>query len=360
MITISLCMIVKNEEEVLWNCLNSAKDVVDEIIIVDTGSTDKTKAIAREFTDKIYDFEWIDDFATARNESFRYATMNYILWLDADDVLLPEDQKKLLELKKKLTPSIDSITMIYHYGFDDFGNVILSFRRNRLVKRSRNFQWHGYVHEYIDVRGNILNADICITHKRIHQSSGRNLAIYEKRKEKGDKFEPRDVYYYAKELDENDLLEKALENYRIFLDIEEGWVEDKIAACAKLSDCYERVGNQRGQMDALLRSFEYDVPRPEICCKLGYLLRVNKNFKASKFWYELATNYERPKDNWGSFKESFTTWIPHINLGVCYYNLGDYEKAYEHNEIARKYRPQNENVLYNKELLEKILSTKNK
>lgn len=67
MIKVSLCMIVKNEEEVLRQCLDSVNNLCEEIIIVDTGSTDKTKEIAREYTDKIIDFKWIDDFSAARN-----------------------------------------------------------------------------------------------------------------------------------------------------------------------------------------------------------------------------------------------------------------------------------------------------
>ena len=70
MITISLCMIVKNEEKVLARCLDSIADLMDEIIIVDTGSSDNTKEIAKKYTDKIYDFAWIDDFSAARNYSF--------------------------------------------------------------------------------------------------------------------------------------------------------------------------------------------------------------------------------------------------------------------------------------------------
>ena len=85
--TISLCMIVKDEEAVLDKCLKSVHDLVDEIIIVDTGSTDKTKEIAKKYTDKIYDFKWVDDFAKARNYSFSKATKDYIFWLDADDYM---------------------------------------------------------------------------------------------------------------------------------------------------------------------------------------------------------------------------------------------------------------------------------
>jgi len=80
MTTISLCLITKNEELFLEQCLNSVKDLVDEIIIVDTGSIDKTKEIAKKFTDKIYDFEWCDDFSKARNEFFKYATKDWILF----------------------------------------------------------------------------------------------------------------------------------------------------------------------------------------------------------------------------------------------------------------------------------------
>ena len=65
MISISLCMIVKNEERVLERCLQSLQGLMDEIIIVDTGSTDRTKEIAKKYTDKIYDFTWIDDFSAA-------------------------------------------------------------------------------------------------------------------------------------------------------------------------------------------------------------------------------------------------------------------------------------------------------
>ena len=126
MITISLCMIVKNEEDVLARCLESAKPAVEEIILVDTGSTDRTKEIARSFTDKIYDFAWIDDFSAARNFSFSKASMDYCMWLDADDVLLPADREALLRLKETLSPSVDVVMMKYHTEFDETGKPTFS------------------------------------------------------------------------------------------------------------------------------------------------------------------------------------------------------------------------------------------
>ena len=99
MITVSLCMIVKNEEDILARCLDSLKGLMDEIIIVDTGSTDRTKEIAANYTDKIYDFSWCDDFAAARNFSFSKATKEYIYAPDADEVLDEINRRRFMMLK---------------------------------------------------------------------------------------------------------------------------------------------------------------------------------------------------------------------------------------------------------------------
>lgn len=98
MVRISLCMITKNEGKLLSNCLNSVKDLVDEIIIVDTGSADGTKDIALSFGAKIYDFNWRDDFASARNESLKHANGDWILVLDGDEELDDQGKKIIREI----------------------------------------------------------------------------------------------------------------------------------------------------------------------------------------------------------------------------------------------------------------------
>lgn len=87
---LSLCAIAKNEAESLPQCLNSVKDVVDEMVVLDTGSTDRTPEIARELGAQVYHFDWAHDFAAARNESLKYVTGDWVLVLDADEVLAPE------------------------------------------------------------------------------------------------------------------------------------------------------------------------------------------------------------------------------------------------------------------------------
>ncbi|WP_347488247.1 glycosyltransferase [Desulfoscipio sp. XC116] len=355
-ITISLCMIVRNEERTIGRCLDSVKDICDEIIIVDTGSTDRTKEIAEKYTDRIFDFIWIDDFAAARNFAFGRATMRYILWLDADDIIADSDQEKFLKLKKSLDPFTDVVSMPYLYAFDQFGAVSFSFRRNRLVRRDKNFRWIGAVHEYLEVSGYVLNSDICVTHKRISNgNSTRNLNIYERRKSKGEPFSPRDLYYYANELFDHRLYNRAIEVYQEYLMTGQGWIEDKISACGKLADCFQSLGETEKQLEYIYKSFDYASPRAEFCCRLGFHFLNAKQYEQAVFWYKLATQIEKPADCSGFMTEASWTWLPHLQLCVCYDRLGKHTLAYEHNEIARKYCPENTAIQSNKTYLEGIL-----
>lgn len=100
---ISFCLITKNEDKFLGKCLDSIKAVADEIIILDTGSTDQTKEIAAEYTDKIFDYTWENDFSKARNASINKATNPWIFIIDADEVLTTISREKLKPFLEKIT-----------------------------------------------------------------------------------------------------------------------------------------------------------------------------------------------------------------------------------------------------------------
>ncbi|WP_425060450.1 hypothetical protein SCACP_11630 [Sporomusa carbonis] len=354
-ITISLCMIVKNEEATIERCLRSVEGIADEIIIVDTGSTDNTKEIVSKFTDKIYDFEWINDFAAARNYAFSHATQEYILWLDADDVFLPEDRENLLSLKLTLSPENDVVSMLYNLACDQHGKVTSQLRRNRLVRRSKNYRWIGAVHEYLEVHGKFLNSAIAVTHQPLSHDSNRNLAIYEQRQKKGEQFSPRDLYYFANELKDHQLYNRAIEYYQRFLDTKQGWVEDNIAACNKLADCFYNLNDIENQLKYIYLSFRYDVPRAECCCRLGFYHLNNNQLNQAIFWYKLATQLERPAEAWGLVNFSCWTWLPHLQLCVCYSRVGQYKLANEHNEMAAKYIPDDPRIHHNRNYLKSML-----
>lgn len=350
MITISLCMIVRNEKDVIARCLDPMKDIADEIIMIDTGSTDGTKDICRRYTQNVFDFEWIDDFAAARNFSFSKATMDYVIWLDADDVLLDEDQTKLKQLKHTMDPSVDAVMMVYNAGFDAAGNVILSYYRERMVKRQLGGLWHEPVHEVLDYRGNILYTDICITHGKVHDSpSGRNMRIYENQLKNGGTLSPRGEYYYARELFYHRRYEDAISWFTEFLQENLGGVEDSIAACGLLSECYLALKDLDRAMQAAFRSLEYDLLHADICCQIGRLHFERGEVEKAIQWYQLATTLKKPEKGLGIVLHDCYGYIPNIQLSVCYDKLGNRQEAVRHNEIAASYKPGDEAVERNRE-----------
>ncbi len=358
--TISLCMIVKNEESVLERCLLSIKDIVDEIIIVDTGSQDKTKEIAALYTDKIYDFEWIDDFSAARNFSFSKAKMDYIMWLDADDIIDHENQEKLLRLKSSLDLSTDIVMMKYHVSFDDNDNPTFSYYRERLMKRSDHFVWQGEIHEVITPCGNIKYSDIAVLHKKLKVNDpDRNIKIFKKLIQKGKTLETRQKFYYARELYYHEQYLEAIKVFKEFFKAEDKWIENSISACLVMSKCYIRLGEESKALQSLFQSFIYDSPRAEICCEIGYIKMKNKKYKEAIFWYELASNMEYPIKNGGFSSVDCYGYIPYMQLCVCYDKLGEYHKASDYNDKAGKIKPDDKNYLANKKYFEKrFLKTK--
>ncbi|MGN4670066.1 glycosyltransferase [Bacillus cereus group sp. MYBK234-1] len=347
-------MIVKNEEQTISRCLDSVEDIVDEIVIVDTGSTDTTKKIVARYKAEIYDFKWIDDFSAARNFAFSKATKKYILWLDADDVIAEEDKKKFLQLKRTLDDSIDAVSMKYYLNFDAEGNPTYQLRRYRLVKRKRDFQWHGFVHEYLAVYGNLINSDIGITHKKEKGYTDRNLKIYEKHLADGKTLSSRDIYYYANECKDHQLYDVAIMWYSKFLDGGEGWFEDNIQACLKRAQCYLELGKWKDSIYSCLYSFIYDTPRAEICCHLGYLFLQQDEYQKAIYWYILAIEGSKPKDS-PFICEPCYTWLPHIQLCICYDRIKEYEKAIYHNEQAAQFLPNHPSIKYNRDYLKELL-----
>lgn len=264
---ISLCMIVRNEEKTIGRCLECVQDICDEIIIVDTGSTDQTKKIATQYTQNIYDFNWIDDFSKARNFAFSKASQDYIMWLDADDIIDDENIEKIKVLKRSLKEDIDVVMMQYQMGKEsDY-----VFSRERLVKRKNNYQWVGAVHEYIEITGKIMYSDIKIIHQKEKvTNSHRNIRIYEKMIKEGKTLNTRELFYYARELMEHHQYDKAIVYFEKFLIQKDGWKENKIEACLDLSYCYREMNNSHKALQILLYSFLFDNPRSEIMCQIGF------------------------------------------------------------------------------------------
>lgn len=347
--TVSLCMIVKNEEAVLARCLDSVRGCVDEIIIADTGSTDATKEIAGHFTNKIYDFVWIDDFAAARNFAFSKASCDFAMWLDADDVLTDEDRRAFIELKNAIPENIDVVMMRYNTGFDEDGRPVFSYYRERLVRRSIDFCWKGRVHEAIVHNGSTMFSDVAVTHRSVKTTySDRNLRIYMKQEEDGEPFTPRDRFYYGRELYYHKHYEYAEKILEDFIASGRGWVENSIEACKILAYCYlEGSGATLKAFDALMQSFRFDMPRAEICCEIGNLFMRIKNYRLAVFWFEFALQLPGDVRGGGFYSADCHGYLPCIQLCVCFDRLGDLKRAAEYNRMAGTFRPHSAAYLQN-------------
>lgn len=354
MATISLCMIVKNEEDCLARCLDSVFGIVDEIIIVDTASDDQTLEIAKKYTDKVYHFDWIDNFSAARNFSFSKASCEYCMWLDADDFLTSSDAEKLSALKDTLPHDTDIVMLPYNIAFDRYGNPVFSYYRERIVKNNSLYKWSGRVHEAIVPVGNVIYSNAAITHKKLKpHDANRNLAIYEKMLSENVKFTPRDSFYYGRELYFHKRFDEAISVFNNFLSDENAWTENKIDACRIIAECYLEKDDTLSALSALLRSLIFSDPRAEICCLVGDILIQGNSLSEAVFWYNAALNDNSDLKSGAFINPDCRGYIPAIQLCVCHDKLGNRQKAVEYNELALSFKPQSEAALSNKKYFER-------
>ena len=288
MIEISSCRIVKNEENVLARCLDSIVDLMDEIIIVDTGSTDRTKEIARGYTENIYDFQWIDDFSAARNFAFSKATKPYIYSADADEVMTPEGHRHFEELKQVLLPEIDIVQMKYGnqlengtaYNFDEE-------YRPKLFKRLREFVWIEPVHEMVRLEPVVYDSDIVIAHKPHDVHCKRDFQIFQKHIKKELRLSKRLHHMYAMELyisgDDDDFLEAEEFFAQSAVDPKRSLDEVKEAACIVC-----RAARIRDDAHEMLKMSLKDLlseGSAEMCYELGEYFLAKGDREEAAMWY---------------------------------------------------------------------------
>lgn len=197
-------MIVKNEEKNLPRLLKSVEGCFDEIVIADTGSTDKTIEIAFEAGCKVFQFEWVDSFCKARNFAFSKATCDFVMWLDADDSL--DSKEAFIKWRDHAMEFVDCWFATYHYAVDKDLNPVISFLRERVVRRSLNPQFQYDLHEgIIPQPGWSCNYATPWSVKHLRDAEdmkadrSRNINLLEKLVKAGN-IDARMQFYYGKEL----------------------------------------------------------------------------------------------------------------------------------------------------------------
>lgn len=335
MITVSLCMIVKNEEAVLTRCLDSLHGLMDEVIIVDTGSSDHTIEIAGKYTNKIYRYPWDNDFSHARNYALSLASCDYIYCADADEVLDEENRLRFLLLKQTLLPEIEIVQMLYSGQYDS--NTVYNFNeeyRPKLWKRLRSFFYQDPVHETLRLDPVVYDSNIRIFHKPHGLHTERDLSIFEKHYLPADApvLPLRLIRMYAKELFISGTDEHFISAVPIFTRVvsaDDCSKEALLYASCVLARAYRLSGD-------LTHFFKYAMKATlsdscsEICMELGHYYEAVGDLNEAHIWYYNAA-YE-------------TTPICNIHLGsdTALYSLAHIMELAGLTEQAQYYRQEAE------------------
>ena len=333
MITISLCMIVKNEEENLGRCLKSLQGIVDEMIVVDTGSEDKTVEIAKEFGAKVYDFKWTGDFSEARNYSFSLASCDYIYAADADEELDEDNRQRFIQLKKDIEELDIDIVQMYYCNQLSFRTVYNYDRelRPKLFKRVRGFRWEDPIHEQVVIEPVICNSEVEIIHRPKESHAQRDLASFRKAVESGRRISKRLHGMYARELfmggDDDDFLKAKRFFAEAVKDSTRSVDEVKDASCV-----LAHIAVLENDAEALLKYSLKDAATEmcsEMCCELGDYYYGKEDYDEAIVWYYNAA-YECSSIL--DIKKSKE--FPRLALAKCYKALGNDEQAEDYEKEA--------------------------
>jgi glycosyltransferase involved in cell wall biosynthesis len=291
--TVAAALIVKNEEAMLGRCLESIAGHVDEIVIVDTGSTDATKEIASRFTDRIFDFEWVKDFAAARQHAFGQATSDWVFWIDADDVVKGADS--IRRVTEQAAPSLGLIYWKYVIAWDPYGNVTCEYWRERCARGGKG-RWAGRIHETLMAEGGTLYSDhVIIEH---HPEPGednlvRNVEIMELAlKEEGN--QARLLFYLGRDYSTMGETDKAIDAFQRYVPLAT-WDDERYQAFIFLADLFLRKESWNEAIDANLVALKVQSSWPDAYFGLAKTYYFVKDWPRAVHWSELGEMMAEPK-----------------------------------------------------------------
>lgn len=352
--TWSLAMIVRDEEENLPRVLDDVGQLCDEIVIVDTGSTDGTKEVATSYGARVVDFTWIDDFAAARNRSFEECSSEWVLWLDADDRVPPRSLERLAGLRAGGVPDVDVVVLPYYYVMSENDPELcqLSLERERLVRRGAGLRWEHPVHEviyYPSDRAARLDAPIVHRPPRgVKEAKGeRNLAILWRAYHSGDRSE-HVLFHLAKDLQAAGHDEDVLKIVPEYLEVAMPAVSRAFALRIMARSARE-LGNDSLARECLVNALYTDPRQAETWMALG-LERHGRAEWAEAVPFFAAAAALRPASDM-IVEEPAYSWWPLDLLSSCHTNLGDYEKALEEVSRALETSDDDDRLLDNIELI---------
>jgi tetratricopeptide (TPR) repeat protein len=354
---ISLCMIVKNEEIFLEGCLKSVQNVVDEIILVDTGSTDRTLDIAKAFDAKQFSFTWINDFSAARNEALSHATGEWILYLDADERLKSGQEEKLRQLLSQSNIHAYNVWIEGSVNLRD-GAVVQRNAYPRIFRSYPSVRFEGRVHEQITpslerMEWAIHPSDLMIEHlgygqgfNTVVEKAQRNREILKKQLEE----EPKNAYARFQFGNTLSVLGEYNEAYQ---ELQKALESTKLSSSVRASafNLLSEMDIRNGQFDQALEHAQQSLAKASNQKMARWFLAVayigSKEYSpALSVLYELME--QKPKWTRGvvpAFDVNVEPWKIFFQQGICYEGLKQYDKAMEAFLAALKNTPELDTVL---------------
>lgn len=324
---------MKNEEENIPRLLESVKGCFDQIVLVDTGSTDNSVKVAKSLGAQVEHFEWINDFSAARNYAFSFSKSDFTMWMDLDDVLF--NKEGFLNFKKDAMHLADYWLADYQYSSDAKGKVVCQFTRERVFRTSKQYQWKYFVHEGVvpHVATTMQFTPVwAVKHMRTSddmlKDKARNLKIFEDRKEELDS---RMQYYYGKELFENSKFKESIEFFGKALKDINLQMHDRILAMQYLSQSYILCDQLEQSMQIATQGVLLSPHRAEFyniiadCyIKQNKLIEAIPSLNAAKSCI-VQHNKNSPSPVFHS--EDAYTVIPRVNLSKIYAQIGDLDSS---------------------------------
>lgn len=335
---ISLVMIVKNEEEILGKCLEHVKDIVDDYVIVDTGSTDKTKDIIAKYGE-IFEIPF-EDFVTTKNKALEIADgrSNYILFMDADEVLY-EGKDILRKIAHK--GEIDCVSCEITEGPpEDYSIVGNKYQRPRLWKNNKEWKFFGKkVHEYVACENKKRKVSVVdgvlVRHEHLKQNKKetareRFLQYVEWLTDavKEDPMDQRSLFYLARTYKDLDMLEEAIIVYEEYLQIDSNEYEDeKWQAAYDIAFCYMCRSDFKKALKYCGVAENISSKRAEHNTLAGYVYYTRKEWENAIKEYSKALEKPIPKDVVLFLHPHDYNVVPNDYLSICYYNIGEFKKS---------------------------------
>ncbi len=350
---ISLCMIVKDEEKVIERCLQSVQHIVDEIIVVDTGSVDNTIDIVKRYTDSIHHFEWTNNFADARNFAASKANGQYILVLDADEFVYSDNLKEVIEVIKSDELEVDAYEVTIYNFLGRGGEQVAQHHSLRVYKNNSTIEFTRSIHEQLDKKCGDMryrSLDLIIYHSgylnkvvKEKNKNHRNTPLV--KKELGLKDNAFDYFNLGNEYFSANEIELALDAFKKAYmkksQFELSWVGITII---QIINCLTQLKRYRDALDVINDAEKVWNTTVDFKCLKANIYFNQYRFDDAKIeMLDLINNKE--KYNHCIFNVNFKDLHPHEMLASIYYYEENFKDAVYHCVTALNYNKLNYQVI---------------